>query len=123
MIKKACVESTKSGINPKTAKSSAQNIMLHPHLYFKYQLSVNLQTSLWHASIYNCFCTVDFSSDNKILTQLISIEQQLDKLYVNTESEILEGGEEVRFLATVSDLADRELVITISWAKQVPGNA
>lgn len=35
MIKKACVESTKSGINPKTAKSSAQNIMLHPHLYFK----------------------------------------------------------------------------------------
>lgn len=83
---------------------------------------MNLQTSLWHASIYNCFCTVDFSSDNKILTQLISIEQQLDKLYVNTESEILEGGEEVRFLATVSDLADRELVITISWAKQVPGN-
>lgn len=46
----------------------------------------------------------------------------MDKLYVNTESEILEGGEEVRFLATVSDLADRELVITISWAKQVPGN-
>ncbi|XP_048737503.1 steroid hormone receptor ERR2-like isoform X1 [Ostrea edulis] len=63
----------------------------------------------------------DFSSDNKVLSQLISIEHQLDKLYVNTESEVLEGGEEVRFLATVSDLADRELVITISWAKQVPG--
>lgn len=37
MIKKACVESTKSGINLRTPKSSAQNIKLHRHQYFKYQ--------------------------------------------------------------------------------------
>lgn len=37
MIKKACVESTKSGINLKTPKSSPQNIKLHSHQYFKYQ--------------------------------------------------------------------------------------
>ncbi|KAJ8308506.1 hypothetical protein KUTeg_013380 [Tegillarca granosa] len=50
---------------------------------------------------------------------LISIESQLDKLYANPEPEIQD--DEIRFLATMSDLADRELVITISWAKQVPG--
>jgi hypothetical protein len=29
--------------------------------------------------------------------------------------------DEHKFLTILSDLADRELVITISWAKQVPG--
>lgn len=28
---------------------------------------------------------------------------------------------EVKFMAIASDLADKELVMTISWAKQVPG--
>ncbi|KAK3093064.1 hypothetical protein FSP39_010639 [Pinctada imbricata] len=57
--------------------------------------------------------------ENKILSQLLSIETQLDKLYVSTDQDTDE--DDLRFLATVSDLADRELVITISWAKQVPG--
>lgn len=57
--------------------------------------------------------------ENKILTQLGSIELQLDKLYANPDPDL--QGDEIRFLAAVSDLADRELVITISWAKQVPG--
>ena len=71
--------------------------------------------------IYIAYCFVFAVSENKILSQLLSIETQLDKLYVNTDQEADE--DELRFLATVSDLADRELVITISWAKQVPGNA
>lgn len=57
--------------------------------------------------------------DSKILSQLVSIESQLDKLYANPEPELV--GDETRFIAAFSDLADRELVITISWAKQVPG--
>ncbi|CAG2199454.1 ESRRG [Mytilus edulis] len=54
-----------------------------------------------------------------ILPMLGSIELQLDKLYANPDPDL--QGDEIRFLAAVSDLADRELVITISWAKQVPG--
>lgn len=57
--------------------------------------------------------------ENKILTQLLSIELQLDKLFANPEPELV--NDEMRFIAAFSDLADRELVITISWAKQVPG--
>lgn len=111
MIKKACIETTKSGTNDHKRQRFPHNILHTICLY-----------ALCHRHLFTMFFVlVDFSSDNKVLSQLISIEHQLDKLYVNTESEVLEGGEEVRFLATVSDLADRELVITISWAKQVPG--
>ncbi|XP_033734560.1 estrogen-related receptor gamma-like [Pecten maximus] len=63
-----------------------------------------------------CF---EFQHENKILTQLLNIESQLDKLYANPEPELV--NDEMRFIAAFSDLADRELVITISWAKQVPG--
>ncbi|XP_052271564.1 steroid hormone receptor ERR2-like [Dreissena polymorpha] len=60
-------------------------------------------------------------SDNKTLQQLISIEHQLDKLYAHADPTVKD--DECKFLSVLSDLADRELVITISWAKQVPGFA
>ncbi|KAH3850239.1 hypothetical protein DPMN_092646 [Dreissena polymorpha] len=55
-------------------------------------------------------------SDNKTLQQLISIEHQLDKLYAHADPTVKD--DECKFLSVLSDLADRELVITISWAKQ-----
>lgn len=58
-------------------------------------------------------------SDNKTLQQLISIEAKLDKLYAQPDPSMADN--EMKFLTILSDLADRELVITISWAKQVPG--
>lgn len=58
-------------------------------------------------------------SDNKTLQQLINIESHLDKLYARADSSV--KVDEAKFLTILSDLADRELVITISWAKQVPG--
>ncbi|XP_052766916.1 steroid hormone receptor ERR2-like isoform X1 [Mya arenaria] len=59
--------------------------------------------------------------DNKILQQLVSIEGQLEKLYARADPSVRD--DECKFLTVLSDLADRELVITISWAKQVPGFA
>ncbi|KAK7103500.1 estrogen-related receptor gamma-like isoform X3 [Littorina saxatilis] len=60
-------------------------------------------------------------SDNKILSTLLALESQLDKLFASQDPSMTD--DEVKFRAAVSDLADRELVITISWAKQVPGFA
>ncbi|XP_067680136.1 steroid hormone receptor ERR2-like isoform X2 [Haliotis asinina] len=57
--------------------------------------------------------------DFKILNTLLALETQLDKLYATPDPN--QPDDEVKFMAAVSDLADRELVITISWAKQVPG--
>lgn len=65
-----------------------------------------------------CLDTSTFS-DNKLLLQLLHIETQLEKLYSHYDSR--GDNDETKFLTVISDLADRELVITISWAKQVPG--
>lgn len=58
-------------------------------------------------------------NDNKYLSTLLALEGQMDKLYVSKDYDYAD--EDVGFRAAVSDVADRELVITISWAKQVPG--
>ena len=58
-------------------------------------------------------------TENKTLMQLIKIENQLEKLYARPDPNVPD--DETKFLTIMSDLADRELVITISWAKQVPG--
>ena len=64
-----------------------------------------------------CPCGVSVT-DNRVLWMLISLESQMETLCANVESPV---DTEVKFMASVSDLADRELVMTISWAKQVPG--
>ncbi|XP_059157529.1 steroid hormone receptor ERR2-like isoform X2 [Physella acuta] len=57
-------------------------------------------------------------ADNKILTMLLALESQMEVLRANTDTAM---DSDVKFMAAASDLADRELVMTISWAKQVPG--
>uniref|UniRef100_A0A2C9K795 Uncharacterized protein n=1 Tax=Biomphalaria glabrata TaxID=6526 RepID=A0A2C9K795_BIOGL len=58
------------------------------------------------------------TTDNKILSMLLALESQMECLRASTETAI---DTDVKFMAAASDLADRELVMTISWAKQVPG--
>ena len=65
------------------------------------------------------YCISFLVSDNKLLLQLLHIETQLEKLYSHYDAR--GDNDETKFLTVISDLADRELVITISWAKQVPG--
>ncbi|KAI0207958.1 Estrogen-related receptor gamma [Lamellibrachia satsuma] len=55
--------------------------------------------------------------DNKILAALLSIEPE--KVYAMPDASLPD--DEYKLTATLSDLADRELVATIGWAKQVPG--
>ena len=52
-----------------------------------------------------------------MLSALIAIEPE--KVYAMPDPSLSE--DDYKFMATLSDLADRELVATIGWAKQVPG--
>ena len=58
-----------------------------------------------------------YVADNKILAALLSIEPE--KVYAMPDASLPD--DEYKLTATLSDLADRELVATIGWAKQVPG--
>lgn len=55
--------------------------------------------------------------DNKMLAALLSIEPE--KVFAMPDPTLPE--DDYKLMATLSDLADRELVATIGWAKQVPG--
>ena len=57
------------------------------------------------------------SSENKMLSALLSIEPE--KVYAMPDPNLPD--DDLKLMATLSDLADRELVATIGWAKQVPG--
>lgn len=52
-----------------------------------------------------------------MLAALLNIEP--DKVYAMPDPVLPD--DEYKLMATLSDLADRELVATIGWAKQVPG--
>lgn len=56
-------------------------------------------------------------TDNKMLAALLSIEPE--KVFAMPDPTLPE--DDYKLMATLSDLADRELVATIGWAKQVPG--
>ena len=56
-------------------------------------------------------------TDNKILSALINIEPE--KVFAMPDPNLPD--DDYKLMATLSDLADRELVATIGWAKQVPG--
>lgn len=66
------------------------------------------------------YLTLSLATDNKILSMLLALESQMECLRASTETAI---DTDVKFMAAASDLADRELVMTISWAKQVPGES
>lgn len=56
-------------------------------------------------------------ADGGFLTMLMSIEPE--KVYAQPDHTLPD--DDFKLMTTLSDLADRELVATISWAKQVPG--
>ncbi|XP_006515946.1 steroid hormone receptor ERR2 isoform X3 [Mus musculus] len=53
----------------------------------------------------------------KIVSNLLGVEQ--DKLYAMPPNDIPEG--DIKALTTLCELADRELVFLINWAKHIPG--
>ena len=60
---------------------------------------------------------INFLSADKMLSALIAIEPE--KVFAIPDPQLADN--EYKLMATLSDLADRELVATIGWAKQVPG--
>ncbi len=75
-------------------------------------------SSVWLTKMANyMFVPPAFSETNKLVAALISIEPE--KVFAMPDPNLPE--DEYKFMATLSDLADRELVATIGWAKQVPG--
>lgn len=59
----------------------------------------------------------DYDVDIKMLPALMSIEPE--KVFALPDRSLAD--DDFKLMATLSDLADRELVATIGWAKQVPG--
>lgn len=57
------------------------------------------------------------NGENKMLAALLAIEPE--KVYAMPDPTLPD--DDYKLMATLSDLADRELVATIGWAKQVPG--
>lgn len=60
-----------------------------------------------------------FTTENKMLGALLSIEPE--KVFAMPDPSLPD--DDYKLMATLSDLADRELVATIGWAKQVPGRS
>ena len=59
---------------------------------------------------------------NRLLAALIAIEPE--KVYAMPDPALAAlADDEFKFMAILAELADRELVATIGWAKQVPGKA
>lgn len=56
-------------------------------------------------------------TEHKIVSHLLLAEP--DKIYAMTD--LASPRSEVKVLTTLSDLADRELVVIIGWAKHIPG--
>ena len=72
---------------------------------------------LLHIFSVQLFHVFNFLSDNKMLATLLSIEPE--KVYAMPDPTLPDN--DFKCMSTLSDLADRELVATIGWAKQVPG--
>ena len=62
-------------------------------------------------------CYLMLSETSRLLAALLAIEPE--KVYATPDATIED--DEYKLMLTLSDLADRELVATIGWAKQVPG--
>ena len=63
------------------------------------------------------FSIPSLSSDNRVLSILANIEPE--KVFAMPDPKLPD--DDYKLMVTLSDLADRELVATIGWAKQVPG--
>lgn len=58
-----------------------------------------------------------YALENKMIASLLAIEPE--KVFAMPNDTLAD--DEYKLMLTLSDLADRELVATIGWAKQVPG--
>lgn len=59
------------------------------------------------------------STVTKIVSHLLLVEPE--KIYAMPDPSVPDG--DVKALTTLCDLADRELVVIIGWAKHIPGTA
>lgn len=57
------------------------------------------------------------SADNKIVSHLLVAEPE--KIYAMPDPTVPDS--DIKALTTLCDLADRELVVIIGWAKHIPG--
>lgn len=57
------------------------------------------------------------STDNKIVSHLLVAEPE--KIYAMPDPTVPDS--DIKALTTLCDLADRELVVIIGWAKHIPG--
>lgn len=66
-----------------------------------------------------CSNTVPFGclADNKIVSHLLVAEPE--KIYAMPDPTVPDS--DIKALTTLCDLADRELVVNIGWAKHIPG--
>lgn len=62
-------------------------------------------------------CCGLFLTDNKIVSHLLVAEPE--KIYAMPDPTIPDS--DIKALTTLCDLADRELVVIIGWAKHIPG--
>ena len=69
--------------------------------------------------MYVCVCSA--ASENWVLSTLLILESQLEKLFAHHDGKAGDLDEMTRYRVAISDLADRELAFTVSWAKAVPG--
>lgn len=60
-----------------------------------------------------------FLADNKILSALTAYEPEI---LMTVSENNLPNDPALKIISLMSDLYDRELVGTIGWAKQIPGN-
>lgn len=65
---------------------------------------------------FSCFF---FLADNKILSALTAYEPEI---LMTVSENNLPNDPALKIISLMSDLYDRELVGTIGWAKQIPGN-
>ena len=87
---------------------------------FLFKLSKVCLLIVHECVLYSAFFVVMFvwcDTDIKMLPALLSIEPE--KVYALPDHSLAD--DDFKLMATLSDLADRELVATIGWAKQVPG--
>ena len=62
-------------------------------------------------------CADVIGSSQKFVQQLLQFEPQT--VYASPDASVAESADKT--MVTMSKLADRELVATVAWAKQVPG--
>ena len=72
---------------------------------------------MWTRLLNLKFLVCPCDADIKMLPALLAVEPE--KVYALPDQTLVD--DDYKLMATLSDLADRELVATIGWAKQVPG--